>query len=197
MSALPISKLTVGQYLAIERAAAFKSEFYRGEMFAMAGASHLHNRTKENLIGEMFSQLKGGPCRSLSSDQRVKVSASGLYTYPDIVIVCGKAEFDPDDRDTLINPQVIFEILSKSTENYDRGKKFEHYQKIASLREYVLVSQDQMRIDRYVRQSDNEWILTVFADQAAEFTLATVAVRMPMRDIFAGVEFEPPEAEAP
>ena len=196
MSALPKSKVTVAQYLAIERVAEFKSEFYRGEMFAMAGASRFHNRTKENLIIGVGVQLLGGPCQSFSSDQRVKVSASGLYTYPDIVIVCGQFEYDPDDIDTLTNPRVIFEILSDSTEMYDRVKKFEQYQKIPSLREYVLVCQDRIRVERYVRQSDDEWLLTVFADPASEFALATVPVHMPLRDIYAGVEFPPPEAEA-
>ncbi len=126
MSTLTKKKLTEAEYLAIERAAELKSEFYNGEMFAMAGASRQHNEIKENLSLEIGIRLKGGPCRTYSADQRVKIDRTGLYTYPDLLIVCGRAEFDPDHRDILYNPQVIIEILSKSTESYDRGLKFLH-----------------------------------------------------------------------
>ena len=107
MSAVPKRKLTEAEYLAIERAAEFKSEFYNGEMFAMAGASREHNRVKENLVIELGARLKGGPCQTYSSDQRVVVGATGLYTYPDIVILCGPGAYDPADRDTLTNPTAI------------------------------------------------------------------------------------------
>src|SRR4051794_31322851 len=120
MTAVPREKLTPAEYLTIERKAEVKSEYLNGEMFAMAGASPAHNVIKENLIGELYSRLKGGPCRSYSSDQRVKVSATGLYTYPDIMIVCGPPEFDDEDPNTLLNPQVIIEVLSESTADYDR-----------------------------------------------------------------------------
>lgn len=192
MSAAPKRKLTAAEYLAIERVAEFKSEFFNGEMFAMAGASREHNTVKDNLIGELYGQLKGGPCRTCSSDQRLKVDRTGLYTYPDILIVCGKAEYDPDDRDTLVNPQVVFEILSPTTEGYDRGKKFRHYQQLPSVREYVLVCQDRMQAERFVRQPDETWVLTVFADPASEFSLTTVPVRFPLAAAYAGVEFTEP-----
>lgn len=193
MSAIPKKKLTEAEYLAIERAAEFKSEFHDGEMFAMAGASRQHNEVKENLIGELFGRLRGGSCRTYSSDQRLKVPRTRLYTYPDIVIVCGRAEFDPADADTLVNPQVVIEILSKSTEAYDRGTKFRHYQRLPSIREYVLVSQDRVRVERFVRQPDETWVLTTFEDPAGEFALATVPVRVPLSDVYRGVEpLEPP-----
>src|SRR5438067_13931715 len=127
MTAVPKTRLTPEQYLSIERKAAFKSEYYNGEMFAMAGVSREHSRVKENLIIEIGARLKGGPCRSHSSDMRVKVSRTGLYTYPDIVIVCGDEQYEDDVFDTLLNPQVVIEVLSPSTEGYDRGKKFRHY----------------------------------------------------------------------
>src|SRR3954469_18701066 len=130
MTAVPRIRLTPAEYLAIERKAEFKSEYLNGEMFAMAGASPAHNSVKENLIVRLGGRLWGGPCRSYSSDQRVKVSATGLYTYPDIVIVCGTPEFDDADRDTLVNPRAIIEVLSDSTAGYDRGPKFRHYQRI-------------------------------------------------------------------
>src|SRR5947209_3829955 len=135
MSAAPKPRLTPEQYLAVERKATFKSEFYNGEMFAMAGVSRAHSRVKENLVGELYARLKGGPCRSHSSDMRVKVSRTGLYTYPDIVITCGEEQYEDAHVDTLLNPQVIIEVLSESTEKYDRTKKFRQYQQIASFRE--------------------------------------------------------------
>jgi len=188
MSAVAKRKLTPAEYLAIERAAPFKSEFFNGEMFAMAGATPAHNTVKENLIGEIYGRLKGGPCRTYSSDQRVKVEPTGLYTYPDIVIVCGKPEFDPLDSDTLINPQVIIEVLSPSTERYDRGAKFRHYQQCPSIQEVVLVAQDRIQVDRFVRQADGNWLLTVFADRAAQFSLSTAPVSFPVADIYARVD---------
>ena len=155
-----MKKLTAAEYLAIERQAEFKSEFYDGVMYplhgdgvaAMAGASRPHNEVKENLIGELFTRLKGGPCRTYSSDQRVRLTATGMYAYPDIVIICGRPEFDPVDADTLTNPQVVIEVLSPSTERYDRGFKFRQYERQPTILEYVLVAQDQPLVERYVRQ---------------------------------------------
>ncbi len=201
MSAESRPKLTVAQYLAIERQAEFKSEFYQGEMFAMGDAgrrpnavkdntlhtSRIHNTIKNNLIVDLDRGLSGSGCLTCSGDNR-DVSRTGLYTYPDIVIVCGRPEYDPEDRDTLVNPQVIIEVLSPSTEGYDRGIKFTNYQRLGSLREYVLVSQDRIHIDRFVRQPDGTWNLTAFDDPEADFMLATVEARIPMRDIYAGVE---------
>lgn len=191
MSAVPKTKLTAAEYLARERAAEFKSEFFNGEMFAMAGASREHNTVKENLIGELFVQLKDGPCRSYSSDQRVKVDRTGFYTYPDIAIVCGPGEYDSDDRDTLLNPTAIIEILSDSTERYDRGIKFRHYQQIPTCREYVLVSQDQPLIERYVRQADGGWLWTSVAGPDGVFEFAGVPARVPLADVYCGVELPP------
>ena len=194
MSALQKSSLTSLQYLALERRAEFKSEFYKGEMFAMAGASHKHNRVKENLIGELYSQLKHGRCSTYSSDQRVLVDRTGLYTYPDIVILCGPAEFDPNDADTLINPTAIIEVLSPSTEKYDRGAKFRNYQQIASLNEYVLVGQDEAVIERFIRQSDGSWGLVSFVGLNATLVFTSVPAGIPLADIYAGVDF--PDANA-
>jgi Uma2 family endonuclease len=189
MSAVPRARLTPEQYLAIERKAAHKSEYFNGEMFAMAGASEPHNRIKENLVIEIGSRLKGSGCHSYSSDMRVKVSRTGLYTYPDLVIVCGKPELEDDVRDTLLNPQIIIEVLSDSTERYDRGKKFRHYKQIESFREYVLVAQDEPVIERFVRQQDASWNTTAFEGLGAELALATVPVRVPLVDVYAGVTF--------
>lgn len=197
MNAVPKKKLTVAEYLAIEREAEFKSEFLDGEMFplhgppgphGMAGASRRHNEVTQNLNIEIGSRLKGRPCRTYSADLRVRIDRTGLYTYPDFLIVCGPPEFEPDDPDTLTNPQVIVEVLSKSTESYDRGLKFLHYRQLPSVREYVLVSQDRVLVERFVRQPDDTWLLTTFADPAGEFALATVPVRVPLADVYRGVD---------
>jgi Uma2 family endonuclease len=194
MSAVPKRKLTEAEYLALERAAEFKSEFYNGEMFAMAGASREHNRIKENLIGELFGRLKGGPCRTYSSDQRLKVSRTGLYTYPDIVIVCGQAEYDANDRDTLLNPTVVIEVLSPSTEQYDRVTKLRQYKQLPSLREYVLVSQKEPAVDSFVRKPDGKWEWVDAQGLSGELVLQSVPARIPLTDVYAGVEF--PDAPA-
>jgi Uma2 family endonuclease len=192
VSALPKPKLTVAEYLARERTAEFKSEYYRGETFAMAGASPRHNSAKENLIGELHARLKGSPCRTFSSDQRVKVDATGLYTYPDILIVCGKPQFDMADPDAIVNPVAIVEVLSPTTEKYDRGAKFNQYRQIPSFREYVLVSQEEPLVERFVRQPDDTWVLTVLTGLAGELVFATIPARIPLADIFNGVEFPDP-----
>lgn len=189
MSAVPKLQLTPAEYLARERTAAFKSEYYRGETFAMAGASREHNSAKENLIGELYTRLKGSPCRTYSSDQRVKVSATGLYTYPDLVLVCGKAEYDPLDRDTLLNPAAIVEVLSPSTEKYDRGAKFRQFQQVPSVQEYILVSQEEPLCERFVRQADGSWNLTTVAGLDGELAFTTVPARIPLADIYNGVTF--------
>ena len=199
MSASPKPYLTPAEYLAIERAADHKSEYFNGEMFAMAGASYAHTRIVNNLIGELYVAFRGGPCYALPQDMRVKVSPTGLYTYPDVIVLCDPPELDDDKGDTLLNPKVLIEILSDSTENYDRGKKFHHYQRIESLREYVLVSQDEPLIERFVRQDDSSWTLTIVRGPDAEFALATVPARAPLAAVYHGVAFppEPPLAHDP
>src|SRR5947208_1446546 len=188
MSAVPKTKLTPAEYLAIERKAAFKSEFYRGEMFAMAGASEEHCLIKDNLAAEVRSQLRG-KCRVVTSDLRVKVDATGLYTYPDVVIYCDKPQFEDDVLDTLLNPRAVVEVLSDSTEKYDRGTKFRHYRQIPSLQEYVLVAQDRPLVERYVRQADGSWLLTVFEGPSSTFTFTSIPVRIPFSEIYNGVKF--------
>lgn len=193
MSAVPKAKLTPAEYLAIERKAEFKSDYYRGETFAMAGASEEHCLIKDNLASEARQQLRG-TCRVVTSDLRVKVDPTGLYTYPDVVIYCGKPEFEDDQFDTLLNPRAIVEVLSDSTEKYDRGTKFQHYRQAPSLQEYVLVAQDEPMCERFVRQPDGSWLLTEFAglDKVLEFV--TVPARIPLTEIYRDVTFpsEPP-----
>jgi len=192
MSALRKLKLTAREYLEIERKAEFKSEFYDGEMFAMAGASPRHNFILNNLSGELFGRLKGTKCRSVFSDQRVKVDRTGLYTYPDLLIFCGQPEFDPDDAYTLLNPIAIIEVLSPSTEKYDRGAKFRNYQQLPSLKEYVLVAQEEAVIERFIRQEDGAWGLVSFVGLDATLAFTSISAQIPLVDIYAGVSFDEP-----
>jgi Uma2 family endonuclease len=192
MSSVSKRLLSPQEYLARERKAEFRSEFYRGEMFAMSGASWEHALIKDNLAREAGNQLKTGPCRTLTSDLRVKVSATGLYTYPDVLIVCDEPKFEDEVFDTLLNPDAIVEVLSDSREKYDRGAKFGHYRQVPSIREYVLIAQDRALVERYVRQADDTWVLTAFTDMAQSFSFATIPVTIPMSDIYRGVKF--PEA---
>lgn len=189
MTAIPRRKMTVAEYLALEREAPFKSEFYAGEVFAMSGASPAHNRIKDNLIGVLAGALRGTACYTLSSDQRVRVDSSGLYTYPDILVMCGPGEYAAEDAYTLLNPKVIVEVLSDTTRGYDRGAKARQYKRIPSLQEYVLVEQDEPVIDRYVRQRNGSWEATTTEGLDAEFSFASVTARLLLADVYAGVTF--------
>jgi Uma2 family endonuclease len=140
MSLQAKQRLTPEEYLARERQVDTKSEFYDGELFAKAGASRSHNLIVGNVTGELRAQLRGRPCEVYPADMRVKVSETGLYAYPDVVVVCGEPRFEDEHLDTLLNPTVIVDVLSPSTEAYDRGEKFAQYRKLASLREYVLIA---------------------------------------------------------
>jgi Uma2 family endonuclease len=152
--------LTPEQYLEIERKAEFRSEYYQGEMFAMAGGTGNHTMLVDNLTAALLEKLRGGSCRPFSNNMRLQVSSTGLYTYPDVVVACGQRQFLDERRDTLLNPTVIIEVLSESTEAYDRGRKFGHYRTLESLQEYVLVSQDRAQVECYKRQPGQQWLLT-------------------------------------
>ncbi len=192
MSALRKPKLTAQEYLAIENAAAFKSEFFDGEMFAMAGASPPHNIIAMNLGSELHARLKGSECRPVGSDQKLKVERTGLHTYPDLMVICGEWEFAADDANTVLNPVAIVEVLSPSTEKYDRGAKFRNYQQIPSLKEYVLVAQDEAVCERFVRLADGSWALVSFVGLADTLAFTSVPVRVPLADVYTGVVFPAP-----
>lgn len=147
-------------YLARERAAEVKHEYWHGELFAMAGASRRHNVLVANLVRVLGNALLDRPCEVYPSDMRVASAARDVFTHPDVTVVCGQPSFADDAHDTLLDPLIIVEVLSDSTEAYDRGKKFEHYRRIASLRHYVLVAQDQPLVELYTRQGDGTWMLS-------------------------------------
>jgi Uma2 family endonuclease len=184
-------KLTPREYLARERVAAFKSEFYRGEMFAMAGGSAAHSLIIANLIREVGVRLKGGPCRVYDSNLRVKVSTTGLYTYPDVTVVCEDAKFEDEVFDTLLNPRVLIEVLSDSTEKYDRGEKFKHYRNIASLQEYILVAQDEPLVESFVRQQNDTWLLRPHVGMESVLACSAIPVTVPLNEVYAGVALPP------
>lgn len=196
MAAVPKPrKLTVEEYFAIESKAERKSEFFNGEMFLMAGASREHNVLTRNLTAELHNRLREGPCQVFVADQRVKVDRTGLYTYPDLLIVCGTPEYAPEDRDTLTNPKVVIEVLSNSTEKYDRTTKFRQYKQLPSLMEYVLVSQDEPLVERYARLADGTWAQSDFVGLEATLSLVAVPASVPLADIYLGVEFPAPPAD--
>lgn len=192
MSTQSIPNLTPEQYLAIERDCEQKHEFYRGEMFAMSGATRAHNQITFNLARVLGNQLLDRDCTAYVSDMRVSISPTGLYTYPDGIVTCEKPRFEDDQLDTLLNPQVIFEVLSESTEKYDRGKKFEQYRQIGSLTDYILISQDHAQIEHFTRQQDGQWLLSEASGLASTLALPTVDCQLSLADVYAKVEF--PEA---
>ena len=189
MATQPKSFLTPEQYLEIERKADFRSEYFNGEMFAMAGAQRAHNQLVASLIGELGQQFRGRPCDVYPSVMRLRVSATGLYTYPDVSVACGEQRFADSSVDTLLNPSVIVEVLSPSTEAYDRGRKFEQYQSIESVREYVLVASDRVHVDLYTRLADGRWLLTSASRLEDALNLESVQARIVLSDVYEKVEF--------
>ena len=187
--AVPIPKLDPEEYLAIERQAEYKSEYFRGEMFAMAGAAPNHNRLVVRLTALLFVRLDGRGCEVFNSDGRVRTHPSGLYTYPDLTVVCGSADFATDQRDVLTNPKLIIEVLSPSTEGHDRGFKFQQYQSIESLQEYVLVSQFEPRIESFYRAAGGTWgEYSESAGLGAVLVLKSLGVEIPMADLYRNID---------
>lgn len=188
MSSQPKIRITPEEYLAIERAADGKSEYCNGEVFAMTGGTRQHNLITVNVSSSLHAQLKKRRCTVYSSDQRVRVSATGLYTYPDVTVVCGEARFADDHEDTLLNPTVIIEVLSRSTEGYDRNEKFAHYRKLASLPEYVLIAQVRCHVERYLRRPNEEWLLSETDDIGDSIRLSSIDCMLALADIYEKVE---------
>jgi Uma2 family endonuclease len=182
------TRITPEQYLAAERKAAFKSEYLDGYITAMSGASRKHNRIAGNFYRKVSDQLENRPCEAFISDLRVRVNSTGLYTYPDVTVVCGEPEFLDDELDTLLNPTLIVEVLSPTTESYDRGAKFAHYRRLPSLNEYVLIDQSQVLVERYIRQGD-DWVFSALDDLDATLKLVSINCSLPLRDIYARVNF--------
>ena len=188
--AVLIVKLTPSEYLAIERRAEYKSEYYRGEMFAMAGGSPRHSLLAARLIGTLLNRLKGKGCEVYTSDLKVLTQPNGLYTYPDVTVVRGKPLLADDEPDVIVNPKVVFEVLSKSTEGHDRGFKFQQYKKIESLDQYALVSQTEPLIESFSRGVGRAW--TEYSEARgveAKLVLKPLDIELPLAEIYQDFDF--------
>jgi Uma2 family endonuclease len=186
----PITKATAEEYLALDRAAEFRSEFIDGEIIAMSGGSMRHSGIKMNLALEVGTPLRGTHCRAFDSDLRVRVSLR-MYTYPDLTVVCGKPMLADDLQDILLNPKVIFEVLSPSTEYHDRGMKFRRYREIESLTDYILVDQDQARIEQFTRGDARTWTFRDYRDASEILLIESIGVSVPIARIYEGIELSP------
>jgi Uma2 family endonuclease len=191
--AQPKKRYTPAEYYAFERDAQYKSDFYDGEIFAMAGGTGAHSDITSNIIIALGSRLTHGPCRVRESNQRVKVQATGLRAYPDVAVYCGSVEYDQEDPDqqTATNPTILVEVLSPSTEAYDRGFKAENYRRIEALKAYVIVAQDRPHAEVYHRQTNGSWSISDVSGLAATIGLDVIGVQIPMVEVYNRVEFPP------
>lgn len=185
-------RYTVEDYFSVEESPAVKHEFCDGQIFAMAGASLCHNRITGNVFGALRAALARTDCEVFASDLRVR-TASGLYTYPDVMVVCGGVKLSPDDRlDTVINPILLVEVLSESTAAYDRGEKFRHYQSLTTLREYVLIKQAAMQVEHHIEDeggTERQWRRKEYSSVSDAVTLPSLGISVAVAEIYAGVAF--------
>jgi len=184
------SYITPEEYLAFERKAETKNEYVNGEIFAMTGASRKHNIIEGNIFGELRQQLKGKPCEVYPGDMRVKAPASRSYVYPDVVVVCGEPQLEDDYLDTLLNPTLVVEVLSKSAESYNRLAKSSFYRTIESLSEYLLVSQEEYRVEQYVKQTEGRWLLADVRALEGVIELESIGCSLALRDIYERITFD-------
>jgi Uma2 family endonuclease len=183
-----IQYISQKDYLETERLALDKHEYYKGEVFAMSGASIAHNRIAVNCTIDIGQKLKGKDCQPYGSDLRIHIPKNTLFTYPDITIICGEIETTDDKFDTVTNPSVIIEILSTSTRNYDKGEKFTLYREIDSLQEYILIDSERIMVEKFIRNADNSWQLTEYKTIEQSFSISTVNIEMQLLDIYEGVK---------
>ena len=188
MSPLAAIKLTPEEYLQQERAADFKSEFYDGETFALAGVTRWHSLIMTNLVAFLGHKLRGSSCRVFNTDLRLHLDETGLFDYPDLMVACGELRFLDEHQDTLLNPTLIVEVLSPSTSDYDRGGKAAHYRTIPSLVEYLVVEQDRAHAELWRRQNETTWTFTDIHGLESEIQLDSVGLRLPMAEIFDGID---------
>ena len=196
MSSLPKHLLTPEEYLELERKAEYRSEYYGGEMFATSGASRRHSRLGFQLNILIGEHLRNRPCEGYTNDMRVLVESNGLYTYPDLTVACGEPRFADDTFDTLLNPTLIVEILSPTTEDFDRGKKSHWYRSIPSLQEYLILAQDVAEATLYRRQSGGPWSVLDFTGLDAAIELTSIGYALRLRELYAGI-LEEPATHAP
>jgi len=188
MAALPKTIISEKEYLEEERKSLHKSEYYNGEIFAMAGATKTHNAIVGAILGEFYGFLKGKSCKVFPSDLRVHNAENSLYTYPDVTVVCGEEKYLDDEFDTLLNPTVLVEVLSPATEDYDRGTKFKLYRTIPSLQNYLLVSSTEFAAEIYTRQANDEWILNTAQGKSSHIHISALNYNLSLSDIYAQVD---------
>lgn len=191
MSTQAVPYLTPQQYLEIERAAEFRSEYLDGTMYAMAGASRSHGRIVGNAFALLHQQLEGRDCEPAVADQRLAIPSHHLITYPDVFVTCGPDQYFDDRKDTLADATLIIEVLSVSTKNDERRKKFFFYRSLPSFREYLLIAQDRVLVDHHIRQSDGSWLMREYTSLSDEIGLTSIACRLRLDAVYARVEFEP------
>lgn len=193
----PIRRCTAEEYLRFESEAEERHQFYQGEIFAMAWGSPQHSLVIANVSGELRARLKGKPCRVYDPNLRVRIARTTLYTYPDATVVCGDLQFDPLDKKkhTVINPSLIIEVLSPTTEAWDRGGKFANYRRIDSLKEYVLIGSETPSVETFLRQADGTWLYASVTGTEGTAQLQSLAIEVPIKEIYAGVTFPPAEDE--
>jgi Uma2 family endonuclease len=195
MQAKQKSYLTPDEYLALERQSDAKSEYFDGEVYAMSGATRAHNIITTNVTTAFVTQLKRRRCEVYASDMRVKVQTTGLYTYPDVVIVCGKVQLEDQRQDTLLNPTVLVEVLSSSTEDYDRGTKFAHYRTLESLSDYLVIAQAEPLVEHYQRQPDDKWLLTTYTALDAVVAVPSLSCDLLLAEVYDKIEWSEADSQ--
>ena len=189
MSTQPIPRLTVEQYLKIEREAEFRSEYLNGEVIAMAGGARNHALIAAAAVARLDEQLRDTPCAVAGSDLRLFCKSANILTYPDVVVFCEPVQFLDDDEDTLVDAVVLIEVLSRSTQNYDRGEKFRYYRELPSFREYLLLAQTEIRAEHHVRQLDGSWVFREITEPDAEIRLDSIGCRLRLGSLYSRVKF--------
>jgi Uma2 family endonuclease len=188
MSSLPHPFITPEEYLEAERKAEYRSEYLDGQVYAMSGASKVHNRITTNIWRSLDDQSGDGPCQVFVIDLKVRVAVAGPYFYPDLVVVCGAPQMLDRHDDVILNAKVVIEVLSPSTQSFDRGRKFQEYARQESLAEYLLVAQDRVQVDRHSRRPDGQWEVTSFTDTADLIELPAIGVYLKVADIYRRVQ---------
>lgn len=182
--------MTIEEYLAFEETSAVRHEYFAGQIYALAGGNASHSIICSNINALLHNQLRQRPCVVYTSDMKIKIERTKLYTYPDVSVVCGPARFEDRTQRVLLNPVIIVEVLSESTEKYDRGKKFQHYRAIETLQEYILVAHDAKQVDHYIRQPDNLWLLSPVNEEDQVFILPSISCILRIDDIYEKVPFD-------
>lgn len=184
----PTEYVSLEDYLRLERGAEFRHEYFRGEVRAMAGAGYAHNVICANLTGELYGQLRGKGCAVLGSDQRLQIMSGSAFVYPDLTVVCGKPEFNADQKpDTLLNPTLLVEVLSPTTSLYDRSDKFMLYRQVPSLRQYLTLDSANVHAELHTRDELSRWVLTETRDLATVLDLSSIGCQVPLAEVYAGI----------